>query len=137
VSADLRPGLVGEARTTVDASNLASAFGSGSIDVFATPALIALMENAARLAVEAILPAGVVSVGTRIDVRHLAATAPGEEIRARAELIEVDGRRLVFRVEAFDPAERVGEGTHERMLVDAGRLIARARAKAARRAEGA
>jgi len=126
---DLAPGLVGEARTVVDASNLASTFGSGSIDVFATPALVALMENASRLAVEALLPAGAITVGTRVDVRHLAATARGEEIRARAELMEVDGRRLVFRVEAFDPVERVGEGTHERMIVDTARLLARARAK--------
>jgi fluoroacetyl-CoA thioesterase len=125
----LTVGLVGEATTTVDASGLASAVGSGGMDVFSTPSLVALMENAARLAVESLLPADQTTVGVRVDIRHLAASPPGEDIRARAELTEVDGRRLVFHVEAFDSHEKVGEGTHERMVVDPARLIARAQAK--------
>lgn len=127
---NLRPGLVGEARTIVGGSNLASAYGSGAIDVFATPALVALVENAALLAVQPMLEPGTITVGTRVDIRHLAATPPGVEVQARAELIEVDGRRLVFRVEAADPVEQVGDGTHERMIVDAARLLLRARTKA-------
>ena len=87
------------------------------------------MENAARSAVEPLLPPDQTTVGVRVDVRHLAATPPGEQIRARAELIEVDGRRLVFHVEAFDTHEKIGEGTHERMVVDPARLLARAHAK--------
>jgi predicted thioesterase len=133
VMSNLEPGLMGEARATVHASNLASSLGSGSVDVFATPAMVALMERAARAAVEALLPDGSVTVGTRVDVRHQAATPPGVEVRARAELIEVDGRRLIFRVEAFDPSEKIGEGTHERTIVDAGRLLARAQAKTSAR----
>jgi fluoroacetyl-CoA thioesterase len=127
----LEVGLVGELSATVDSSLLASAVGSGGVEVFSTPSLIALMENASRSAVESLLPPGQTTVGVRVDVRHLAATPPGLEVRARAELVEVDGRRLVFRVEAFDTYEKIGEGTHERMVVDPSRLIARAQAKRA------
>ena len=125
----LSPGLVGELTITVDAHTLASTVGSGGIDVFSTPSLIALMENAALSAVQPLLPPDQTTVGVRVDVRHLAASPPGERVRARAELIEVDGRRLVFHVEAFDSHEKIGEGTHERMVVDPARLLARAQAK--------
>ncbi len=124
-----RPGLVGEAHTTVDHRDLASTLGSGQIEVYATPAMIALMEAAAVSAVDHLLPSGSASVGARLDVRHLAPTPLGVEVRARAELVEVDGRRLVFRVEAFDPVDKIGEGSHERFVVDLGRLVARAAAK--------
>ena len=93
----LAVGLVGESATTVDVVKLASTLGSGGLEVFSTPSLIALMENAARCAVEPLLPADRSTVGVRVDVRHLAPSPPGEQVRARAELIEVDGRRLVFR----------------------------------------
>src|SRR5439155_5998532 len=86
---ELRPGLVGEARAMVDRTNLASSFGPAGIDVYGTPAMIALMENAAVNAVAGLLPSGSASVGTRLDVRHLAATPPGLEVSARAELTEV------------------------------------------------
>lgn len=127
---ELAPGLVGEASVRVDGPDLASAIGSGRIDVYGTPALIGLMESAAINAVDHLLPAGWASVGTRLDVRHLAPTPPGVEVRARAELVEVDGRKLTFRVEASDPVDKIGEGTHERALVDISRLVARANAKA-------
>jgi predicted thioesterase len=125
----LAPGLVGEVHATVDASMLASALGSGAVQVFSTPSMIALMENAAAKAVEGVLPPGQTTVGTRMDVRHLAATPLGLEVRARAELRDVDGRKLTFTVEAFDSQEKIGEGTHERVVVDPTRLIARAAAK--------
>jgi predicted thioesterase len=129
VNEALGPGLVGEARVRVEAENLASAYGSGSIEVFGTPGLVALMERAACAAVASHLADGQTTVGTRIDVRHLAATPAGLEVRATAELTHVDGRRLIFNVEAFDDAEKIGEGTHERMIVDAARLLGRARGK--------
>jgi len=125
----LTPGLVGEVRATVDASMLANAVGSGYLGVLSTPSMIALMENAAAHAVEGVLPPGQTTVGTRLDVRHLAATPVGLEVRARAELVEVDGRKLTFHVEAFDPQDKIGEGTHERAVVDPARLLARAEAK--------
>jgi predicted thioesterase len=126
----LRAGLVGEADAVVEQQLLASAWGSGGIEVYSTPAMIALMENAARACVEPMLPTGSITVGTRVDVRHLAATPAGARVRARAELVEIDGRRLVFRVTATDPSEIIGEGTHERAIVDPARLLARAAAKA-------
>jgi fluoroacetyl-CoA thioesterase len=125
----LAVGLVGEVSTIVDASLAASAVGSGGLQVYSTPSLVALMENAARQAVESLLPPGQTTVGVRVDVRHLAATPLGEHVRAHAELVEIDGRRLVFHVEAFDSHEKIGEGTHERMVVDPARLLARAQAK--------
>ena len=90
---------------------------------------LSLMENAAAQAVASVLPPGQTTVGTHLDVRHLAATPIGLEVRARAELREVDGRKLTFTIEAFDSQEKIGEGTHERMVVDPARLIARAAAK--------
>ena len=97
--------------------------------VFGTPALVALMERAAVDAVTPHLPPGKTSVGGRIDVRHLAATPVGMRVRARAELVEIEGRRLVFSVEAWDEVEQVGEATHERFVVDEERFAAKADAK--------
>ena len=91
---------------------------------------ITLLESAAINAVDHLLPEGSGTVGTRLDVRHLAPSPLGVEIVARAELIAVDGRRLTFRVEARDSVDVIGEGTHERAIVDVGRLVARAMAKA-------
>ena len=126
---EVTPGLVGEARRVVNEADLADAFGSGTLPVFATPAMIALMEAAAVEAVDHLLPSGWASVGTRVDVRHLAPSPLGAEVRTRAELVGVDGRRLTFRVEAFDAAGQIGEGTHERATVEGSRLIERAAAR--------
>jgi predicted thioesterase len=125
----LQAGLVGEARRMVEPGMLASAMGSGSLDVLATPALVALIEAAACAALDGRLGPEQTSVGVRVEISHLAATPPGVEVRARAELVEVDGRRLIFRVEAFDSQDRIGEGRHERAVVDPRRLLARAAAK--------
>jgi predicted thioesterase len=109
---------------------LASTVGSGSLEVLSTPWLAALIERAACAAVEGRLgDASHTTVGVRLELRHLAPTPPGLEVRARAELVEIDGRRLIFQVEAFDTQERIGEGTHERAIVDGRRLQARADAK--------
>jgi predicted thioesterase len=127
---ELHPGLVGEAHATVGRADLASAIGSGRLDVYATPVMVGLIELAAVNAVDHLLPDGSTTVGTRLDVRHLAPSPLGIAVRARAELIGVDGRRLTFTVEAFDAVEKIGEGTHERAVVDGSRLLARAAAKA-------
>jgi predicted thioesterase len=121
----LQPGLKGEASTTVVHENTAAAVGAGGVEVFATPMMIALMENAAWRAVADFLEEGYVSVGTRVDVRHLAATPIGQRVRATAELVEVDGRRLVFRVEAYDEEKKIGEGIHERFIVHLQRFLER------------
>jgi predicted thioesterase len=126
----LDAGLTGEVQAHVEAGMLANAVGSGSLEVLSTPWLVALLERAACAAVDGRLgDASQTTVGVRMDVRHLAPTPAGIDVRAHAELVEVDGRRLVFRVEAFDASERIGEGTHERVVVDATRLQGRADAK--------
>ena len=125
----LEVGLAATVTATVEPAMLASAVGSGTLAVLATPWLVALVERAACAALEGHLPDGHTSVGTHIDLIHLAATPLGAEVRARAEVVEIDGRRLVFRVEAFDTQDKIGEGTHERSIVDAQRLLDRANAK--------
>jgi fluoroacetyl-CoA thioesterase len=121
----LAPGLTGEATTTVTHENTAASVGAGGVEVFGTPMMIALMENAAWRAVVDNLDEGDVTVGTVVHVRHLAATPLGQQIRATAELIEIDGRRLVFNVEAYDENRKIGEGQHERFIVNLERFIQR------------
>src|SRR5438874_13582468 len=125
----LSVGIVHELNATVEPHMLARAVGSGGIDVLSTPSMIGLMERAAHDAVARLVPDGQVTVGTRVDIRHLAATPLGMAVRTRAELVEIDGRRLVFNVDAFDAHEKIGEGTHERAVVDPARLIARVNQK--------
>jgi fluoroacetyl-CoA thioesterase len=118
-------GMRGEATTTVAHENTAAAVGAGGVEVFGTPMMIALMENAAWRAVADELEEGQVTVGTHVNVSHLAATPLGQRARATAELIEVDGRRLVFRVEAYDEHQKIGEGQHERFIVNLQRFLSR------------
>ena len=129
MATELQPGLVGEVQAVVRASDLASAIGSGRLDVYGTPAMLGLIELSAVNAVDHLLPEGSTTVGTRLDVRHLAPSPLGIAVRARAELVAVDGRKLTFTVEAFDAVDKIGEGTHERAVVDGARLLARADAK--------
>lgn len=118
-------GMRGEATTTVVHENTAAAVGAGGVEVFGTPMMIALMENAAWRAVVDELDEGQVTVGTHVNVSHLAATPLGQKARATAELTEIDGRRLVFRVEAYDERQKIGEGQHERFIVDLQRFLSR------------
>ena len=123
-------GLTGAVETTVTENDTAERWGSGQVPVFGTPALVGLMENAAVEALGGHLPAGQTSVGGRIDLRHLAPTPVGMQVRARAELSQVDGRRLVFDVEAWDEVEQIGMATHERFVVDPSAFVAKAQSKA-------
>lgn len=125
----LVPGLRGEAAEEVTAENTALRYGSGSVEVYATPAVVALVERAAIAAIAPYMAAGETTVGTRVEVRHLAATPVGMQVRAMAELVEVEGRRLLFRVEVYDEAEKVAEGSHERFLVEEERFLRKAFAK--------
>lgn len=121
----LEVGIRGEASLEVGEEQTAAAFGAGGVHVFGTPAMIGLMENAAWEAVQPELPAGETTVGTLVHVRHLAATPVGGHVVATAELIEIDGRRLVFKVSAQDDTQLIGEGTHERFRVVLERFLAR------------
>lgn len=127
----LTPGLVGELRLRVGQEHTAEAIGSGGVRVFSTPHMIGLMEGAAATAVQPHLAPGETTVGIRVDVRHLAATPVGMEVVTRAVLEEVDGRRLVFHVEAHDEKEKIGEGRHERFIVQLDRFLERVEQKKA------
>ena len=125
----LVPGLQAELEHTVTDADSAAHWGSGLVPVFSTPALVGLMESAAVAALSGQLAPGQTTVGARIDVRHLAATPIGMQVRARAELMGVEGRRLVFKIQAWDESELIGEADHERFVVDEARFTARVQAK--------
>lgn len=115
---NLKIPMYGEARTRVSGDNTALKFGSGSVDVFGTPAMIALMEEASINTVDKNLPDGFATVGIELNIKHIAATPKGMNITASAELTEIDGKRLVLKVEAFDEVEKIGEGTHQRFIIE-------------------
>jgi predicted thioesterase len=126
----LEPGLAATVTLTVGTNDTATAFASGAVEVLATPRLIGLLEGAAAAAVQSALADGQTTVGTRVDMRHLAATPIGMQVTATAELIEMDGRRLRFRIQAQDTCEPVAEGIHERAIVDRARFLERVSQKA-------
>lgn len=125
----LKPGLRGRTEILVGTRDTAPHVGSGKVKVLATPVMVSLMEEAALDAVEGLLPAGHQTVGTHLDVTHVAATPVGLRVTAHAEVTRVDGRRIVFRVWADDERERIGEGTHERIVIDVARFDRRAQDK--------
>ena len=113
----LEKGIKGNGTATVTKDLTAKVMGSGELDVYATPAMIALMEETAYKSVSAQLETGMGSVGTQMNVKHVSASPVGMKITCETELIEVDGRRLVFMVRAYDEKGLIGEGTHERFVV--------------------
>jgi len=127
----LKPGLKGMVEITVGEEHTAPHVGSGRVRVLATPVMINLMEAAALQAVEGLLPAGHQTVGIHLDVTHVAATPVGMRARAHAELIRVDNRTLWFRVFAEDDKERIGEGAHERIVINLARFDGRMQEKLA------
>jgi len=127
--AELVPGLIGEATITVEEKHTARHLGSGGVNVLATPSMVALMEEAARKAVEPLLPEGQLTVGASLEVKHLAPTPLGLRVTARAELLKVEGRLLTFRIEARDEREKVGEGAHVRAVIVLEKFLARVQAK--------
>ena len=126
----LTPGLTCELSTVVDSSNTAARVGAGGVEVFGTPYMIALMEAASFKLAQAHLRSDESTVGTLVEVRHLAATPPGMTVRAVARRAAVAGRRRGFAVEAFDAAEKIGEGRHERVIINLPKFLARTAAKA-------
>lgn len=122
---ELKPGLTGTAGTIVRETNTALAMGSGSLLVFATPSMIALMEQAACNAVAACLDDESSSVGTLINITHDAATGMGKKVTATATLKEVQGRKLVFEVTAADEDKQIGKGTHERFIINKEKFMAK------------
>ena len=121
----LEKGLKSESRTVVSKENVAATMGSGDMPVFATPAMVSLMENAAMNAVAAELDAGAATVGVEMNVSHVKASPVGAAITASAEMVEVDGRKLTFEVKAWDDKGTIGEGRHVRFVVDRERFMGR------------
>ncbi len=118
-------GLSYESQTVAAENNTAEALGSGDMAVFATPAMVALMENAAMLAVRDSLPEDSTTVGVEMQTSHIKASALGAKITASATLAEVDGRRLMFDVKAWDEKGVIGEGRHVRFVVDRERFLSK------------
>ena len=125
----LEAGIKGQHTIIVEKENTAAVMKSGTLAVFATPAMIALMENTAYKSVADELEEGAGTVGTLMNVKHVAATPVGMEVTCETKLIEVDRKRLVFEVKAYDAAGVIGEGTHERFIIDNERFLAKAEAK--------
>ena len=126
---ELPPGLTGTAELVVGEQHTAPRIGSGRIRVLATPVMINLIEAAALAAIEQSLPEHHQSLGTRLDISHIAATPVGMRVRATAEVERVEGRTVYFRVRAEDERELIGEGTHQRVVVNLERFDARVQAK--------
>jgi fluoroacetyl-CoA thioesterase len=129
LSSELKPGLNGTAEIVVGTRDTAPHVGSGKIGVLATPIMVNLMEAAALQAVERFMPAGYQTVGTHLDVKHFAATPVGMKVRAEAALVSVEGRTLTFRIRATDEREPIGEGVHERLIINVERFDQRMQRK--------
>src|SRR4051812_37172643 len=126
---EIQAGLCGTAEITVGDEHTAPRVGSGKVHVLATPVMINLIEAAALAAVEHLLPEGYQSLGTVLNVRHVAATPVGMRLRASAEVLGVEGRTIRFRVEARDEKELVGDGSHERVVVNVAKFDERVQRK--------
>lgn len=114
----IKIGIIGEVKDIVNENNIAKTLRSGELRVYATPAMVALMEEAAYKSIQSELEDGKGTVGTVMNIKHIDSTPIGMEVTAKSELIEVDRRRLVFKVEAFDERVKIGEGIHERFIID-------------------
>jgi len=125
----LEAGIKGKMELTVSTEDTAAVLKSGNLQVFATPRMIALIEETAWKSVAEELEEGCATVGTELNVKHLAATPVGMQVTCETELVEVDGRRLVFNIAVYDEAGKIGEGTHERFVIFAEKFQAKANAK--------
>jgi predicted thioesterase len=128
----LEIGMKAEIEQIVLQEHTAMAFGSGGVKVLATPMMIGLMEKAALTAVDEILGEGISTVGTIVNVKHMAATPVGMKVRAIAVLTNIEGRKLTFDIEAYDEKEKVGEGTHERYIIEVAKFLRRVEGKASK-----
>lgn len=128
---NLQIGMTAEKSEEVTENNTAIKYGSGGVAVYATPAMIGIMEGTCLAAVDPFLPEGMSTVGIHLDIKHTAATPVGMSVRATAKLIEISGKRLTFTVEAYDNKEKIGEGTHQRYIIDLAKFLQKAQEKKA------
>ena len=126
---EITVGLKGTVSTLVEREDTAAEVGSGSLLVYATPCMVALMEGAACEALQPVLPEEKTSVGISLNISHISATPVGMEVRAEAEIIAVDGNTVTFKVSAFDEAGLIGEGEHKRAVLTAQKFLDRTYAK--------
>ncbi len=119
----LKIGVEGYMEQIVEYNNTAASYGSGLVEVFATPAMIGLMEKTAQLSVQPFLSEGNASVGTEVNIKHLKATHIGSIVYAKTKLIEIDGKQLVFEVSAFDEQGQIGSGFHTRYIINTERFM--------------
>jgi len=125
----IHPGMSKEETYLVEEEYSAIHVGSGSLRVLATPWMIAFMERVARKFIAELLPEGYSSVGVRVDVQHLAPSPVGSRVTARAEVVSVEGSKVIFKVEARDEQELIGAGSHQRVVIDEARFLRRVAAK--------
>jgi fluoroacetyl-CoA thioesterase len=125
----LRVGLIGESVAEVTPEHTALVVGSGSLEVFSTPSLVALLESAACGALDGVMSDGTTSVGIEMQVKHLSATPVGERVVSMAEVTRIEGRRIVLEVRAWDEHELIGTGTHVRYIIDAQSFMERLHSK--------
>lgn len=121
----IETGIKGQQSLVVNQNNTAKTFGSGTLEVFATPAMIALMEFTAYTSIEEFLPKEITSVGIEINVKHIKATPIGKEVKCLSFLEKIEGKRLYFTIEAFDQEGKIGEANHIRYIVDADKFLER------------
>ena len=120
---EITVGMKGEVSTLVEKEDTAAEVGSGSLLVYATPCMVALMEGAACEAIESAMSEGQTSVGTELNIRHVSATPVGLEVRAEAEVTAVEGKIVTFQLTAYDEAGVIGEGTHKRCIISSQRFL--------------
>lgn len=120
---NLKIGTEGYLEKIVEYKDTAVSYGSGLIEVFATPAMIGLIEMTTQLSVERLLPEGHTTVGTEVNIKHIKATPIGEKVYAKTVLLEMDGKKLVFEVSAFDNKAQIGSGTHTRYIIHKERFM--------------
>ena len=129
---ELKPGLHAELELTVTGDDTAAQWGSGLVPVYGTPALVGAMEQAAVMALKKHLPVGQTTVGGHIAVDHLAPTPVGMNVHIKAELLNVEGRKLTFFIEAWDETEKIGQATHHRFVVNQFKFMEKVRSKGAK-----
>lgn len=121
----IKDGVCGKQETEVNKKNTAVAFGSGDVEVFATPAMIALMEKTANESVKELLPEGYVSVGIEINAKHIKASKVGSKIVCESFLSNVEGKKLTFNITAYDETAKIGEATHSRVIVEKTKFLSK------------
>ena len=126
---EIQVGMKAEDTILVEKEDTAAEVGSGSLLVYGTPCMIALMEGVAAGILTSLLPEGQTSVGTEMNIKHISATPVGMEVRAEAEITAVEGRMVTFAVKAFDEKGEIGNGTHKRAIIDTERFLAKTYAK--------